>query len=163
LALAWLVGLATQDARCGGVLPDPAPRSCTLEQVLDGDSLLLRCRGESVEVRLHCIDAPEHGQVPWDRQSRRHLRGLATPRLELIELERDRFARTVGDVYTTGPERRLLNLEQVASGNAAVYRRYCTDPRFDRAEGEARNARLGIWSKPGEQQTPWVYRHRGRP
>lgn len=138
----------------------PAVQTCRVERVLDGDSLRLDCDGRSREVRLHCIDAPERGQVPWGKQSRRHLRALAPARVELIEIETDRYGRTVGDVYAPGAERRLLNLEQVRAGQAAVYARYCTDERFARAQAEARAARRGIWSAPGEQQTPWIYRHR---
>ena len=135
-------------------------RFCTLDQVLDGDSLRLRCQGESVEVRLHCIDAPEYEQVPWGKRSRRHLAKITPWRVELAAVDDDRFGRTVANVYTTGANRRLLNLEQVASGNAAVYDQYCSDPAFTSAERAARAARLGIWSRPGGQQTPWVFRHR---
>ncbi len=143
-----------------GWLARPADRTCTLVRVLDGDSLQLRCKGETVEVRLHCIDAPEREQPPWGAQSRRHLQKITPQKVELRVVEYDRYGRTVGKVFTTGPEQRLLNLEQVASGQAAVYTPYCTDPAFSRAEREARRAGTGIWSKRGEQQTPWVFRHR---
>lgn len=133
---------------------------CTLIRVLDGDSMELRCRGKTVEVRLHCIDAPEWEQVPWGRGSLRHLERMTPRELELRVLETDRFGRAVGEVYSTGLGHPLLNLQQVASGQAAVYRHYCDDPRYDRAEREARQARLGIWSRSGEQQTPWEFRHR---
>lgn len=134
-----------------------------MERVLDGDSLRVRCASGAAEVRLHCIDAPERDQVPWAKQSRRHLRGLASTEVRLVELERDRFGRLVAEVYGTGSERPLLNLEQVRSGHAAVYRRYCADRRYERAEREARQAGRGIWSRPGEHQTPWLFRQRKRP
>jgi endonuclease YncB( thermonuclease family) len=162
LALAAAVGAWLMDLAVPGRTAGETRRSCALEKVLDGDSLILACGGESVEVRLHCIDAPEHGQVPWDRRSRRHLRELAAGDLVLVERDLDRYGRIVGDLYGAGSGRSLINLEQVSSGNAAVYRRYCDDPRFDRAEAQARRAGLGIWAVPGEQQTPWVYRHRER-
>lgn len=134
--------------------------TCTLIRVLDGDSMELRCRGETVEVRLHCIDAPEWDQGPWGRRSLRHLERMTPREVELRVVETDRFGRTVGEVYGTGLDHPLLNLRQVASGQAAVYRHYCDDPRYDHAEREARQARLGIWSQPGEQQRPWEFRHR---
>ena len=141
--------------------PTPPPsRICTLDQVLDGDSMRLTCKGQSVEVRLHCIDAPEYEQIPWGKASRRHLREITPRRVELKTLEIDQFGRTVGEVYTTGANPRFLNLEQVADGHAAVYEHYCSDPAFTRAQRRARKAGLGIWSKPGAQQTPWVFRHR---
>jgi len=161
-AALWWAGREGPDLFAGGWLAGPPDRVCRLDKVLDGDSLVLTCDGESVEVRLHCIDAPEREQVPYAKQSRRHLREIAPMDLELREIELDRFGRTVGEVYSTGPERLMLNLEQVARGQAAVFARFCDDPRFFRAEREAREAGIGIWTRPGEQQTPWLFRHRGQ-
>jgi endonuclease YncB( thermonuclease family) len=143
----------------GRAAPSQA-QTCRVDQVLDGDSLRLSCRGKVKEVRLHCIDAPERDQLPWGNQSRSHLRKIAPREVDLVALELDRFGRTVGDVYAPGAGRRLLNLEQVRAGQAAVYAHYCTDGRYLRAQREAREARRGIWSRPGEQQTPWTFRHR---
>ncbi|NEX19662.1 thermonuclease family protein [Thiorhodococcus mannitoliphagus] len=135
-------------------------QSCRLDYVLDGDSLRLVCAGKPVEVRLHCIDAPEKGQQPWGDRSRAHLKEMATRRLDLIPFEQDRFGRTLGEVYSTGENRISLNLEQVRSGQAAVYDRYCDNPRYFRAEREAREEKRGIWKRRGLHQTPWKYRHR---
>ncbi|NCA71506.1 MAG: thermonuclease family protein [Sphingobacteriia bacterium] len=151
----WGPGLIPGHWSLGG-----SGQTCTLTRVRDGDSMRLLCAGEPVEVRLHCIDAPETGQSPWGEQSRAHLRRIATPRVELHALEIDRFGRTIGEVHGLGETRRSLNLEQVAAGQAAVYRHFCEDPRFFRAEREARAAGRGIWSSPGEHQTPWTYRQR---
>ena len=106
-----------------GWLGQTPGRVCTVDRVLDGDSLRLVCQGEPVEVRLHCIDAPEYEQEPWGTQSRRHLAEITPFQVELQAVDTDRFGRTVGNVYTTGADRRLLNLDHVASGNAAVYTR----------------------------------------
>ncbi|CRI63758.1 Nuclease (SNase domain protein) [Thiocapsa sp. KS1] len=137
-------------------------RLCDVDRVLDGDSLRLVCDGESVEVRLHCIDAPEKGQGSWGNRSRAHLKRIATARVEMRPIETDRFGRTVAEVYAASAsgERRSLNLEQVKQGQAAVYSRYCEESRFFRAERTARAESLGIWSTPGDHQTPWVYRRR---
>jgi endonuclease YncB( thermonuclease family) len=163
LALPWAAGLWTggmpgPGVMAAGWLVRPPTRTCRVDRVFDGDSLRLICAGEATEVRLHCIDAPERDQGPWATQSRRHLRTIAVGDLELVERDRDRFGRVVGDLYSLKPKRRLLNLEQVEAGQAAVYRHYCKDSRFVRAERGARDARLGIWSSPGAQQTPWTYR-----
>jgi endonuclease YncB( thermonuclease family) len=159
IASLWAAGTLGPGVLAAGWLARPPTRTCRADWVFDGDSLRLICAGEVKEVRLHCIDAPERDQVPWAKQSRRHLREIAIGNLELVERDRDRFGRVVGDVYTLGPKRRLLNLEQVEAGQAAVYERYCTDGRFERAERKAREARIGIWSSPGAQQTPWTFRH----
>ncbi|WP_242470863.1 thermonuclease family protein [Thiocystis violacea] len=149
----------------GGLIPagwslGAGGRSCRLEKVLDGDSLRLVCQGKPVEVRLYCIDAPEKNQRPWGDRSRAHLRDMAPRELRLVTIDRDRYGRTVGEVYTLDPEPRLLNLEQVRAGQAAVYERYCDDSRYSRAQREARGAKRGIWSRRGEHQTPWTFRQR---
>jgi endonuclease YncB( thermonuclease family) len=63
----------------------------------------------------------------------------------------------VADVIADGES---LNLAMVRNGYAAVYPKYCKDSAYYRAQDSARGAGLGIWSKPGLQQTPWEYRHR---
>ncbi|EXJ15683.1 thermonuclease family protein [Imhoffiella purpurea] len=135
-------------------------RDCQVRKILDGDSLILDCAGDRLEVRLRCIDAPEKDQRPWSDRSRANLRRITPARVEVIPIERDRFGRTVADLYGADSERRFINLEQVSSGNAAVYRRYCKDPRFMETEREARRSGRGIWSEPGEHQSPWRFRHR---
>lgn len=159
LAGLWWVDWRDPAVFAAGWFSHIRDRPCTLIKVVDGDSLVVSCDGEPVEVRLYCIDAPEWGQKPWGKQAKRHLRQIAPRDLRLREIEKDRFGRTVAEVYSAGPDRLLLNLEQVANGHAAVYDRYCDDPRFFKAEDSARQAGLGIWSRPGDQQTPWVYRH----
>ncbi len=160
----WLAAalFAIGQVQAAGWLASPPTERCTLIKVLDGDSLRLDCSGEEVEVRLHCIDAPEYGQVPWGRRAASHLRRLAAGDLELRAIELDRFGRTVGEVYTLDPDPRLLNLELVRAGHAAVYQRFCDDPAYLKAERAAEGAGLGIWSQPGEHQTPWRYRQRRR-
>jgi len=140
----------------------PRGEICQVDRVFDGDSLRVLCGDVPVEVRLHCIDAPERDQVPWAKQSRRQLREAASRAVELVGLDQDRFGRLVAEVYGVAPERPLLNLEQVAGGHAAVYRRYCDDPRYEDAERLAREAQRGIWSRPGDQQTPWLFRAQQR-
>jgi endonuclease YncB( thermonuclease family) len=148
---AWARGSAGRPA---------VPRTCTLVRVLDGDSLALRCGGKALEVRLHCIDAPEWTQGTWGKSAMRSLRVLTPPRVEIETVETDRFGRPVVNLYGAGPDRPFINLRQVELGQAAVYQQFCDDPRFKRAEEEARRAGRGIWLRPGAQQRPWEYRHR---
>jgi endonuclease YncB( thermonuclease family) len=109
-------------------------------------------------VRLYCIDAPELAQAPWGRESRDHLRQIAPRQVTLRIRDTDRYGRKVAEVLTMDGEN--LNKRQVRDGQAAVYRQFCPDPAYGRLEADARAQGLGIWEKPGAQQTPWVYRHR---
>ena len=133
-------------------------KDCRVASIHDGDTLRADCGAEQVHVRLHCLDAPELEQPPWGQTSRDHLRSLipSGTRIELRVQDTDRYGRTVAEVLAG---ERDINLAMVRDGQAAVYRAYCGDLRFDLAEAQARQAKLGIWTKPGLQQTPWHYRH----
>jgi endonuclease YncB( thermonuclease family) len=164
VAIAWLGARLVLGAMAfGGSGGRWSPsRTCTVMRVLDGDSLRLRCGVETLEARLHCIDAPEWEQGTWGKSAMRSLARLARGAVEIQTIDTDRYGRAVINLYGTGPGRPLINLEQVAGGQAAVYHQFCDDPRFDRAEREARRAGRGIWSRPGEQQRPWEFRrHKG--
>lgn len=140
----------------------PAPsdgRTCRVNSIHDGDTLRATCGGEKVKVRFYCIDAPETAQRPWGTESRDHLRKIAPATVTLIEKDRDRYGRIVGEIFAG---QQSLNLAMVEVGQAAVYRRYCTDRRYTAAEQRAKSARLGIWSKPGDHQQPWAYRRAQR-
>jgi endonuclease YncB( thermonuclease family) len=140
-----------------------ATLTCSVSSVHDGDTLRAECDdGQRMQVRFNCIDAPELAQAPFGLESRDHLRALTPKRVELRVKDVDRYGRKVAEVLDPSDPSRSLNLRQVEDGQAAVYRRYCSDPRYSAAEDRARSAGLGIWERPGEQQTPWDYRHRGR-
>ena len=150
----------------GPLAAEGLPMVCTVHAVVDGDTMAMVCSGKRLKVRLHCIDAPEMGQVPWGRASREHLVDM-TPRTVILVPKptergyRDRFGRIVGEVLTPDGERRNLGMAQVVSGQAAVYPRYCADDRYFWVEAVAKQAGTGIWRSPGGQQTPWAWRHRG--
>lgn len=133
-------------------------RECIVSSTYDGDTMRVQCGGEQMKMRLHCIDAPEIGQKPWGRESRDYLRGLA-PRGSSIQVrgkEKDKYGRLIGEVYMDGKN---LNLAMVRAGQAVVYRQYCEVSEYYAAEKEAKKSAAGIWSKPGEHQRPWRWRH----
>jgi endonuclease YncB( thermonuclease family) len=68
----------------------------------------------------------------------------------------DRDGRRIGEILSADGTN--LNLAMVSAGQAAVYPRYCRDPRFFAAEREARSGGLGIWSSTGDHQRPWDHR-----
>lgn len=133
-------------------------KDCHVASIHDGDTIRGDCGPEQVQVRLHCIDAPELEQRPWGQASRDHLRSLipSGTSIELRVQDKDRYGRTVAEVLAGG---RDINLAMVRDGQASVYTPYCHDSLYFTAEASAREKRLGIWDKPGIQQTPWNYRH----
>lgn len=132
---------------------------CYIQKVYDGDTVQALCGKESSKVRLYCIDAPELAQQPWGPRSRAALRERLPRRVRLIAHERDRYGRIVGELFHGSDN---INLALVRQGHAAVYPAYCSEPRFYRAEEQARQQKLGIWKTPGLHQKPWRFRARHR-
>jgi micrococcal nuclease len=112
--------------------------------VLDGDSVRVTLDGESTEVRLLGINAPERDEC-WSQDSRDALI-LATTGSEfgLIGSEQDRFGRLLAYLYADGEN---LNEQQVSSGNAiALANDHDLLPDFLAAEEEAAALELGMWN-----------------
>lgn len=140
---------------CGA---NPKPETCQLVRAGDGDSVDLNCNGQTVKVRLYCIDAPELGQRPWGDQAKQYLESLLHRDLLLHPVEQDRYGRIVGELISTQDDAQNFNLSMVMAGQAAVYRRYCDRPEYLDSEQQARSYKVGIWSKPGQHQRPWQWR-----
>ncbi len=138
-----------------------APDECQVLKIYDGDTVTLQCHGqtEKTRVRMYCIDTPEIKQKPWGTQAREHLRSISGDKVQLVEIDKDRYGRIVGEVYSGGVN---LNLAQVKAGVAAVYDAYCKKPEYKVAENEAKAAKRGIWSQAGIHQTPWEWRKQQR-
>lgn len=130
---------------------------CAVLSIYDGDTMTVSCAGRKTRVRLYCIDAPEMGQEPWGRESRDHLRAMVGSLVRVAARNRDRYGRTVAEVFS---ENRNLNLAQVRAGWALMYRRYCRSKTYANAEADAHFANLGVWNSPGPQRAPWAWRHR---
>lgn len=135
-----------------------AELSCAVVNVHDGDTITARCPQGRLRVRVWGIDAPEIGQRPWGYRSRDQLKKLlgSSHRVKLQVVDTDRYGRSVARLYVDGTD---LGLQMVRSGQAIVYRHYNDSQRYRRAEAAARQAHLGIWSRPGSQQHPAVWRH----
>ncbi len=134
---------------------------CEVRSIYDGDTMTVKCNGERKKIRLYCIDSPEMKQRPWGKESRDYLRVITPTRVKVIEHGRDRYGRTIGEVWTAdGDEiQENLNLAMVWAGRAVVYPRYCREAEYFTAEKNAAAIGSGVWEKEGDWQRPWVYRH----
>ena len=79
----------------------------------------------------------------------------------ISEVEKDRYGRTVAEIFTISPSgEKFLNEEMVSSGLAYHYTQYSSScPNKDaiaKAETIAKNQHAGVWS--GNYQKPWEYR-----
>jgi len=84
--------------------PGGGLRCASATAVLDGDSVVVRTQdGETLQVRIAAIDAPERGQ-PLADEARAHLAERVLQRaLTLRTHERDRYGRTVADLWAGAP------------------------------------------------------------
>ena len=144
---------------------DPLSQAATAATVLsigDGDTISVLERGQKLNVRLACIDAPETAQSPYGMASRNQLKALlplgSTVNLRVQAV--DRYGRFVAEVVGKAP----INLAMVESGQAFVYRQYlgrCDRQAYLSAERQAQDQRLGVWAVPGGMTRPWDFRHGG--
>ncbi|OCQ92242.1 hypothetical protein BCD64_00035 [Nostoc sp. MBR 210] len=136
-------------------------------KVLDGDTVKASKNGQKVNIRFCGIDAPEKAQ-PLGQQSKANLQRLVDEvggKVAITEIERDRYGRIVGEIFSSkNGQEKFLNEEQLSSGNAYLYSQYvknCPNKiALRNAENLAKSKRLGVWS--GNYQRPWDYRRQKR-
>jgi len=127
-------------------------------RIADGDTLVARTADfEDLKIRLYGIDAPEKLQE-GGTEATKALRGLQGRQVTVLEMDVDRYGRTVALVEHEGQS---VNLDLVAQGHAWHYPQYCKEQpicgEIKAAEREARVARRGIWAKGGAVP-PWKWR-----
>lgn len=128
----------------------------TVVSIADGDTVTVLRDHEQVKVRLAGIDAPERGQA-FGTAARKYLGDqIAEKTVRVVWKERDRYGRTLGDVYI---DDRWINRELVREGYAWHFTRYSRDKRLAEADTEAREKRRGLWQER-EPIAPWEYRKR---
>ncbi|MGB0866653.1 MAG: thermonuclease family protein [Granulosicoccaceae bacterium] len=130
---------------------------CETTRVKDGDSVLARCDGEDLEIRLVCIDAPELSQKPYGAWAKRALTGLLGESFQADYQGKDRYGRTLATLWR---DQRDLNLELLSTGDAVLYRKYCSKSKYLAAEAAARNGKIGVWDGEYSFIMPWEWRRR---
>jgi micrococcal nuclease len=102
--------------------------------------------GQKLTIRLGCIDAPEMKQNPYGAASRKQLQTFLPvgSTIFLREIDRDRYGRTVAEVYQGDQS---INLAMVKSGQAVIYRQFfegckATQNQFNQAEIQAKQNKL---------------------
>lgn len=144
-----------------GWMPDTGQRpdlSGKVISIMDGDTFkLLTIENNTVKIRLNGIDAPEKGQ-DFSRASKEFLgKLLAGTTIRVVDKGKDKYGRTIGDVYTENGL--MVNLELVKAGLAWHFLKYSHDPQLAAAELEARQHKTGLWQL-AEPVAPWDYRKR---
>ncbi len=127
-------------------LPSPSDETFEVSRIIDGDTIEL---SNGDRVRLIGINTPETGQPYYNEATEklRELIGTSTVTLKKDVDDKDRYGRLLRYIYVNDT---FVNLEMVREGYAIAYDyelnvKYSDE--FHEAEQEAREARLGIWTR----------------
>jgi len=136
----------------------------SLISVGDGDTVRVRSQqGNTVTIRLACIDAPETSQGTSGKWSTQQLKRLIEGKaISLKPQVKDRYGRTVAEIYVGN---RNINLQMVRDGAAYAYRKYlkqCDRDAYLQAEDAASKRKAGVWGPYKPSQLPWDYRRSRR-
>ena len=130
--------------------------------VTDGDTLtLLDPSNQTHRIRLAGIDAPEKKQ-DFGQKAKASLSELAYGRDARASCQKkDRYRRDVCVVKVNDKD---VGLGQIRTGLAWWYRQYAKEQThqerdyYEKAEQDAKNRRLGLWSS-NAPMPPWEWRH----
>ena len=124
-------------------------------KVLDGDTVRIETLlGETMNIRLNGIDAPEKKQEFCD-SSIQYLEKIKNRLVRIEYIEPDSYGRILGQIYLLD---RWVNYEMVLAGYAHHYTKYSKDQRLAAAEEYAQDLKRGIWSVPA-RIAPWDWRN----
>ena len=122
--------------------------------VHDGDTLtVLDAEKVQHKIRLSGIDAPEEKQAFGERAKQALSRLTFGETIRVDVHGKDKYGRTLGDVYAGG---KRVNLAMVEEGMAWVYRA-TKDAALLAAEGDARREKRGLW-RDKAPVPPWEFR-----
>ena len=137
----------------------PTSERWQVVSVADGDTLTVTSQDKKEKLRLCGIDAPEvaHGRKPgqpFGNEATEELKSLVGgvgSEVIVMPLEKDRYGRTVAEVFVKKPnsqEETFVNGELVAAGMAYHYSRYsgsCANREaIERGEAIARGKKIGV-------------------
>lgn len=161
--LVWLA-LRERSALPPASAPDVARIHCTVQWVMDGDSL--QCSENAMRVRLLLIDSPERGQTEFHDSARQFLAELlpqgSAAALEIDVEPRDSYGRILAYVWLN--DGRMANEEMVRAGLALAFPykgvnvRYLS--RINAAQQRAEKQRAGFWQRGAITCTPQQFRHK---
>ena len=144
---------AHADDRCASI-PSEA-RWIQLDRVADGDTIVLMDR---TRVCLHGRVAPERDQR-YGPISTAALEYMVARNVYLVEVDKDRYGRLVGQLYHS-KDGYDINASIVCAGHAWWYERYALESQIlnDYQVG-AQQASGGIWEEE-DPMPPWEWRRK---
>lgn len=137
--------------------------------IYDGDTFRVKCDGREQKIRLCGIDAPEAKQA-LGIESRDYLRSLTAKtsnKVIVIEMDRDKYGRSVAEVlFETAEGERSVQEEMLKAGMAYHYKQFSGSCHnrdvFETAEQIGKSQQRGVWRLPGGGERPWDYRKQNK-
>lgn len=131
-----------------------------VEKIIDGDTIRVRYRTQSILVRLWGIDTPEYYQ-PYSKAAKKYTtRLVSNSSVRLDKKDWDDYGRMVAVV--TMEDGGCLNEELLKAGFAWVHIYYCKEDICDKWNAYQKNARqkrIGLW-RDKSPVPPWVHKRR---
>lgn len=131
-----------------------------VEKIIDGDTIMVKYKSNSVRVRLWGIDTPEYHQA-YSRVAKRFTAKLAAGKVVTLQVKDwDDYGRMVAVV--TLSDQRCLNEELLKEGLAWVHIYYCKEPICNdwySYEKKARTQQIGLWRETSPVP-PWIWKRR---
>ncbi len=160
---------------CDRIFP---PGGDVVERISDGDTVTVKdAKGNNINVRFACIDAPEvphskkereskrasdRNQFSWGTKAQERVQELvkqSSDRVTLNIIDSDRYGRKVAEVRLK--DGTFVQQVLLREGLAKAYRPYlnkCPSRNLvEQAEAEAKQQKRGIWSD-AKFINPWEYR-----
>lgn len=121
----------------------------------DGDTIHIAVNGKKIKIRFYGIDCPESSQ-PYGIEAKEFLMKYIDKNNVRVEVvEKDRYGRLVGKVYSNGI---YLNELMVEEGYAWWYMAYAKkEKNLELLQNKAEIDKKGLWSQENPQ-APWDYR-----
>ncbi len=134
---------------------DASEYLCT--KVVDGDTIHLKSSDSDnvLKIRLYGIDAPERSQKFGSQSTQAMKEYVLNKKVKLDKVNEDRYGRIVGKIYSDGV---YVNLDMIKNGYAWHYDHYSQDSDLKKAQQNAKDKKLGLWSDKSTPQEPWRYR-----
>ena len=131
----------------------------TVVRVIDGDSLIIRRHdnGEDIRIRLFGVDSPEKNQPHGVEAGNFTIHAVLNKAVGVVELNRDRYDRTVAAIILLESGESLEEL-LLAAGLAWVDERYCKRcAAWLSLQEQARSQGRGMWTD-AVCLPPWAWR-----
>jgi endonuclease YncB( thermonuclease family) len=123
--------------------------------ISDGDTIRVMHRGRETKIRLFGVDCPERDQAFGNKARRFTSHMVFRKVVEVQEVEKDSYGRTVAWVSVDG---KSLNKELLRAGLAWWYKYYAeNEHELKQLEAEARKNKIGLWSALNPIP-PWDFR-----